>query len=116
MSPARWPAVTENPFYVLELPVSATPLEIERQGQKLLSMITVGLQKAMSYPTPLGGMPRDADLVRRCLDELRDPRRRVLHEVWASLEPSVEATLEAPDTPTRPRWANARRQLGWGNR
>ncbi len=104
-----------NPFYVLELRPDASPVEVERQGQKLLAMLEVGLATAATYPTPLGGMPRDADLVRRALDELRDPARRAVHEVWAALDPSVEAALDrdrsTADEP--PRWAGAMAAFGW---
>ena len=108
--------ITENPFYVLELRPEASAAEVERQGQKLIAMLEVGFSAAGSYPTPLGGMPRDADLVRRSLDALRDPGRRAVHEVWAALDPSVERHLEHPEPETTdlPSWHSARRAFGWG--
>ena len=108
--------IADNPFYVLELRPDATAVEVERAGQRLLAMIEVGLAAASSYPTPLGGMPRDADLVRRSLDELRDPERRIVHEVWAALDPSVEARLDREPACRRglPPWPGALATLGFG--
>jgi hypothetical protein len=100
-----------NPFYVLELPTHCSRQEIERAGQKLLAMLDVGLEAARVYPTPLGGMPRDADLVRRSLDELRDPDRRLLHEVWATLDPGLEASLDDAEPPDA--WRGLLTDLGW---
>jgi curved DNA-binding protein CbpA len=77
--------VAENPFYVLGLPATATRAEIERQGQKLLGMLDLNLRPATVYTSPLGEHERTPDLVRQALSELRDPDRRLAHEVWASL-------------------------------
>ncbi len=108
--------IAHNPFYVLELGADCTSVEVERAGQKLLAMLEVGLEAAARYPTPLGGMPRDADLVRRSLDELRDPDRRLLWEVWATLDPALEASLDDADEPEVPRVQDALRAFGWGPR
>ncbi|HHO49359.1 MAG TPA: hypothetical protein ENK18_00445 [Deltaproteobacteria bacterium] len=113
--------IAENPFYVLELRPDATAAEIERAGQKLLAMLEIGLEAAASYPTPLGGMPRDPDQVRRAVDELRDPERRIVHELWATLQPDIEATLQlvpgAHGERTEPDpWPGAMAALGWGRR
>ena len=74
----------ENPFLVLELPVTAGTAEIERQGQKLLAMLATGLDQAAEYCTPLGRHARTAELVRGAMAELRDPARRLAHEFWAA--------------------------------
>ena len=73
-----------NPFLVLELPVSASRDELERQGAKLLSMLAADVPGAGTYATPLGPRERTAEMVREALAELRDPRKRVLHEWWAA--------------------------------
>jgi hypothetical protein len=73
----------ENPFLVLELDPSAGVVEMERQGQKLLSMLAAGIAEAKTYSTPLGPSPRSAELVRMAMAELRDPERRFVHEWWA---------------------------------
>ena len=73
----------ENPFLVLDLPISAGREELERQGARLLAMLEAGLRDAGSYPTPLGPRPRTPEAVRAALAELRDPDRRLLHEWWA---------------------------------
>lgn len=72
-----------NPFLVLELPTLATRDELERQGAKLLALLAAGVGGTDRYPTPLGPRERTAELVRTALAELRDPRKRALHEWWA---------------------------------
>jgi hypothetical protein len=72
-----------NPFWVLDLAVTATYLEAERQGAKLLAMIAAAIPGADRYRTPLGPRLRTADLVRQSLAEIRDPDRRAVHEWWA---------------------------------
>ena len=99
----------ENPFHVLGVPTDAAPVEVERAGQKLLAMLAVGLEAAQTYRTPLGPRTRDADLVRRALDELRDPDRRLLHEVWAALPPEELA----PEPDLLEPWPEALQALGW---
>jgi len=101
--------IADNPFYVLELGPQATPMEVERAGQKLLAMLAVGLESAATYPSPLGPRPRDADRVRQALDTLRDPRRRALHEVWAAL-PAREIP---PDAEPVAGWPEGLAALGW---
>ncbi len=83
--------VMDSPFYVLGLRPEATRAEVEREGQKWLGMLELGLAAAQRYVTPLGVGERTADKVRAALAELRDPERRVLAEVWARLQPTEEA-------------------------
>ena len=73
-----------NPFLVLELPVTATALEVERQGAKLLAMLAAGVAGADRYRGPCGVAVRTAELVRQAMAEARDPRRRLLHEWWVA--------------------------------
>ena len=101
--------IAENPFHVLELRPGAEPMQVERAGQRILAMLGVGLEAAAAYPTPLGPRIRDADLVRRAMDELRDPVRRAVHEVWAALPPGDPPP---PDDRLAP-WPEALRALGW---
>jgi hypothetical protein len=75
----------ENPFFVLGLAPSATRLELERAGQRLLAELTIGRQSVLEYDTPVGRNARTPELVRQALAELRDPGRRLLHEAWAQL-------------------------------
>lgn len=72
-----------NPFLVLGLSPDAPSDQVERQGQKLLMMLSAGIAGAGSYDTPLGPRGLTEDLVREALAELRDPDRRLLHEWWA---------------------------------
>jgi hypothetical protein len=98
-----------NPFFVLEVPIDATPPDVERAGQRLLALLTVGSAGAGTYQTPLGPAPRDADRVRQALAALRDPRRRVLHELWATVVPANgPASSHAPGP-----WKEAAHALGW---
>ena len=90
----------ENPFYVLGVAPDAARPEIEREGQKLLGMLELGLEAAASYVTPLGRRVRTAEMVRAALAELRDPGRRLTAELWARLPAEavgrgVEVEVEA---------------------
>ena len=107
--------VADNPFHVLELPPLAPRADVERQGQKLLGMLELGLAQAAVYPTPVGDRQRSADLVRWAMAELRDPDRRLVHEAWAQLESGLSVTTENGNTGSVPpnAWPNARAQLGW---
>lgn len=131
--------IRENPFYVLGLRPTASRIEVEREGQKLLGMLELGLSSAAIYATPVGPGERTADRVRRAMAELRDPERRLSHELWARLDPAVvkesapvdpvEEELEemaaaeaaAADAaaggqdPLAP-WPDALRALGWLSR
>jgi hypothetical protein len=105
----------ENAFYVLGLSPSCTRQEVEREGQKLLSMLELGLAEAAHYETPLGRMPRTSEAVRAAMAALRDPSTRLLHELWAQLPPD---SARRPDTaaavqPAAP-WREAAVRLGWG--
>lgn len=89
--------IARNPFYVLGLPVDCSRAEVEREGQKLLGMLAVGLSAARSYDTPLGALPRTAEAVREAMAELRDPERRLMHEMWARLPAHAPEAPEAPE-------------------
>ena len=87
---------TENPFYVLGLRPDCSRADLEREGQKLLAMLELGMESAKSYPTPLGPAQRTADAVRQAMAELRDPQRRLMHELWAQL-PASPSPTESPN-------------------
>jgi hypothetical protein len=89
--------LAHNPFYVLELRPDCSRAEVERAGQKLIGMLELELSAAHSYRSPLGVHRRSPELVRSAMAELRDPNRRLLHELWATLEPSGESSTAAPD-------------------
>lgn len=105
--------LAENPFYVLGLRPDASRPDVERAAQKLIAMVEVGLAEAGSYATPVGGMPRDADVVRAAAAELRDPERRLIWELWAALAPDEDVLLddEAPERPDG--WKDAATAFGW---
>jgi hypothetical protein len=111
--------VRDNPFYVLGLRPDATRAEIEREGQKLLGMLELSLQSAARYATPVGSTVRTADKVRRAMAELRDPERRLEHEMWARLDPAAAPPPEPAEGrgPARLRadapWPGALSLLGW---
>ena len=104
----------ENPFYVLGLQPGATRAVIEAEGQKLLAMLALKMSAAAIYQTPLGEGVRTESLVRTALAELRDPARRAIHELWASLP--ADEIPDAPPTrraPERPPIIDPLRALGW---
>ncbi len=75
----------KNPFYILELPGTASPGDIERQGRKLLGLFDVGAKKATTYTCALGTFPRDATMIREAMAALRDPKRRAKDGFLVSL-------------------------------
>lgn len=89
--------LAHNPFYVLELDPECSRAEVERQGQKLLGMLELELSAASHYDTPLGRQRRTPEQVRAAMAELRDPDRRLLHELWATLGPKPLSNAESPD-------------------
>jgi hypothetical protein len=104
----------ENPFYVLGLPTTCSRADLEREGQKLLSMLALGLKEAGTYQTPAGPRERTSELVREAMAELRDPKRRVVHELLAGLPataavpveaPGASSAAEAPETWSEAAWA-----------
>jgi hypothetical protein len=111
-----------NPFYVLGLRPDASRADIEREGQKLLGMLELELRAASEYRSPIGTHRRSPELVREAMAELRDPNRRLVHELWATLEvgpPGGEPrVVDGPrqasdDDPQRP--FAALRALGFGD-
>jgi len=116
--------IRDNPFFVLELRPDATRSEIERQGAKLLGMLELSLKSVATYPTPLGPSERTSDKVRQAMAELRDPERRLGHELWARLSPAskaeendethdLEELDETPPARADAPWPEAALALGW---
>lgn len=90
----RWAG---NPFFVLELAVTASRAEVERAGQKWLAMLELGLARAAIYTTPLGVRARTPELVRSAMAELRDPERRAGHEPWCLLQEPA-SVIDPPES------------------
>ena len=117
-----------NPFFVLGVPANATRAEVEREGTKLLGMLELGLASAATYQTPVGPMKRTADDVREAMAALRDPERRLAHELWAQVPTRDAAERDAAEasavadaarttrSPRLRRWPDALRALGFGAR
>lgn len=84
----------DNPFYVLELAPDCSRAEVERAGQKLLAMLDLDLAGSGGYATPFGAGLRDPAKVREAMAELRDPQRRLLHELWAQRRSTTGPTTE----------------------
>lgn len=108
----------DNPFYVLELAPDCSRAEVERAGQKLLAMLELDLSGAQVYASPLGSGRRDAAKVREAMAELRDPQRRLFHELWVlgrpwgdRLDPSIVEIIEPA---VEAGFGGARNALGWG--
>jgi len=97
----------QNPFYVLGVPASATRMEVERAGQKLLAQLAIGAASAKRYRSPLGEHERDENSVRSALALLRDPEQRAACELW--LEPDELGPAPAPPAP----WVSAFASFGW---
>lgn len=102
--------VTENPFFVLELTPSCSLMDIERAGQKWLSMLKVGMAAARVYKTPVGEQPRDEDAVRRAMADLRDPALFEKMAFWAHRDAWRAAEMPAAKADV-PRWLEAHQRL-----
>ncbi len=96
-----------NPFLVLGITPTASRMEVERAGQKLLAQVAIGAASALTYTTRFGPRPRDEALVRQALASLRDPQQRVIAELWAEVSDEV-----APPEPL-PAWSQAPASIGW---
>lgn len=117
------PRIVDNPFYVLALSPHCSAVQVRRQGEKLLAMLELGLREAASYDTPFGVRVRDTDKVRTAMAQLQDPEQRLVHELWAALDPSAPVPVPVPirrvggDHPRaagrRRGWADAMRLFGW---
>lgn len=108
----------DNPFRVLGLQPECSRAEVERAGQKLMAMLELGLAGAERYQTPFGPGRRDPAKVRAAMAELRDPQRRLFHELWMA-DPSGALAASGPseDADTGPEdsgFSAARSALGWG--
>ena len=80
--------LAKNPFYVLGLSPDATPMEIEREAQKLLGMMELDFPGVDRYDTPLGPLPRGRSDVRDAAAALRDVRQRLVAELVIRNAPS----------------------------
>jgi hypothetical protein len=100
----------DNPFFVLELSPQASRVEVERTGQKLIGLLTVGGAGASRYATPFGEGARDVDRVRQAVAALRDPFERVIHELLADVQHAASAD---PNEKLRGPWPGAARAIGW---
>ncbi|MDP2273459.1 MAG: hypothetical protein Q8K32_22155 [Archangium sp.] len=89
MAQGLFERIAENPFYVLGVSPTASRTELEREGNKLLSMLQLGLKESKVYRSPVGEHPRTEEAVRAAMAELRDPKRRLVHELLASLPVSI---------------------------
>jgi len=93
--------LANNPFYVLDLRPAASRVDVERQGGRHLSMLEVGIARAARFDTPVGEQERTPEAVRVAMAELREPDKRLRHELWAALPaglvPPDAAAEAAPD-------------------
>ena len=109
--------LADNPFYVLGLTAEASRIEVEREAQKLLGMLELGMAAAATYTTPLGPRMRTPELVRAAAAALRDPRRRLVAELWAA---GGDAAIDVSPAPADPcdaaadGWPDALVGAGWG--
>lgn len=94
-----WRRLADNPFHVLGLRPDCGRADVEREGHKLLAMLELDLSAARTYASPLGTHARSPEQVREAMAELRDPERRLLHELWAGL-PAPASPTTTSDDPT----------------
>ena len=114
MAQGLFERIAENPFYVLGVAVTASRTDIEREGNKLLSMLQLDLKESKSYRSPVGDHVRTAEAVRAAMAELRDPKRRLVHELLASLPVSVAVPSAAGAKKNELKWARAPMVFGYG--
>ncbi len=112
MAQGLFERIAENPFYVLGVSPTATRTDLEREGSKLLSMLQLGLKEAQTYRSPVGEHPRTEEAVRSAMAELRDPKRRLVHELLAALP----ANVVVPEVKAAPgvKWPRAPLVFGCG--
>lgn len=113
MAQGLFQRIAENPFYVLGVSTTASRTDLEREGNKLLSMLQLDLKEAKTYRSPVGDHPRTAEAVRAAMAELRDPKRRLVHELLASLP----VTVNVPKVVTAAdevKWPRAPLVFGYG--
>jgi hypothetical protein len=106
--------IAENPFYVLGVATTATRTELEREGNKLLSMLQLELKESKTYRSPVGEHPRTAEAVRAAMAELRDPKRRLVHELLASLPVTVSVPTAPDVSKDQVKWPRAPVVFGYG--
>ena len=113
MAQGLFERIAENPFYVLGVSPTASRTELEREGNKLLSMLQLGLKESKVYRSPVGEHARTEEAVRAAMAELRDPKRRLVHELLASLP--VTVTVPTPvESRDELKWARAPVVFGYG--
>ena len=113
MAQGLFERIAENPFYVLGVATTVSRPELEREGNKLLSMLELGLKESKTYRSPVGEHPRTAEAVRAAMAELRDPKRRLVHELLASL-PSSVSVPKPSQSAEEVKWPRAPVVFGYG--
>lgn len=114
MAQGLFERIAENPFYVLGLGTTASRTDVEREGAKLLSMLQLDLKESKVYRSPMGEHARTAEAVRAAMAELRDPKRRLVHELLASLPVTVKVPVASRAATSGPRWPKAPMVFGYG--
>ena len=104
--------LAQNPFFVLELRPRAGRADVEQAGQRITTMLELGIAGADRYPTPLGARTRSLDMVRQAMHELRDPALRAAFELWAVLEPR-DLNAAPPGTHRLAPWPDAVQDYPW---
>ena len=107
--------LADSPFFLLGLTPACSRIEVEREGQKLMAMLEVGMEEARRYVTPLGERERTVEQVRQAMADLRDPARRLGEELWAMLPAQLVPVAYADEEAALQRQplAGARALLGF---
>lgn len=74
-----------NAFRVLGVAPSATRMEVERAGQRILAQLEIGAASVKFLPGTR--TPRTVEHVRDALNALRDPEQRLLAEIEVQAVP-----------------------------
>ena len=103
----------DNPFFVLDVPPSASPTDILAAANRWLDALGRGEPAAQTYATPVGPQRRTETAVRHALTRLRDRDARVQFEIWATAAPA-----DVPDGFDGPTdgFSGAPRAFGWRGR
>lgn len=114
MAQTLFERIAENPFYVLGLGTTVSRTDVEREGAKLLSMLQLDLKESKTYRSPVGEHPRTAEAVRAAMAELRDPKRRLVHELLASLPVTARVPATTGSGKSEVKWPRAPLVFGYG--
>jgi hypothetical protein len=87
--------IRTNAFWVLELPPSASRVEVERAAALALDQLELGYRRARTVTTPIESIERTPQLVREAADRLRSAEGRALERELAAIAEASRDELRA---------------------